>query len=83
MLGPLGSGAAARAFQRENNLADFDFVALLDANFFDNSADRRRNFDHGFVGFQFHDWLAFGDFVAWRNHEAHKIALRDIFSEFG
>src|SRR5579864_8848882 len=33
----LGCG---NAFEREDNLADFDFLALLDANLFDDSTDR-------------------------------------------
>ena len=51
------------AFEREDHLSDFDLLAFFYFNVFDDAADRRRNFDHGFVGFQFHDRLAFGNLV--------------------
>ncbi len=71
------------AFEREDHLANFDLLAFFDFDFFDHAADRRRNFDHGFVGLEFHDRLAFGNFRAGRDHQANQIALRDVFSEFG
>ena len=71
------------AFQREDHLSDFDLLAFFYFDFFDDAADRRRNFDHGFVGFEFHDRLAFGNFRAGRDHQPHQIALGDVLSEFG
>ena len=59
------------------------FSPCFDPNLFDHAADRGGNFDHGFVGFQFHHRLAFRNLGAGRNHEAHEIALRDVLSEFG
>ncbi len=72
-----------RTFEREDNVANFNLVALLYLDFFDHSADRGRNFDHRFIGFKFHHRLAFGDFDARRNHEPDEIALGDVLSEFG
>ena len=42
-----------------------------------------RNFDHGFVGFEFHDGLAFGNGRAGRDQQAHQIAGVDVLAEFG
>ena len=71
-----------RALQREDDLADFHLVAFFYAYFLHHAAHRRRHFDDGFVGFQFHHGLAFGDFGAGRNHQAHQIALIDVFAKF-
>src|SRR5277367_4128148 len=48
MFGPLGRNGSS-TFEREDDLADLDFLALLDTNFFNHSADGRRNFDDRFV----------------------------------
>ncbi len=59
------------------------FSPSLTRTVFHHAVDGRRNFDDRFVGFQLHHWLAFGDFGAGRNHQAHQIALRDVLAEFG
>ena len=43
----------------KDQLPDFDLLALFDFDLFHYSAHRRRNFDHRFVGFQFHHRLTF------------------------
>src|SRR5580704_12003154 len=73
----------SRTFEREDNVANFNLVALLHVDFFDDSADRGGYFDHRFIGFKFHHRLAFGNLEARRNHEPDEIALGDVFSEFG
>ncbi len=70
-------------FEGKDDLANFDLLALLDENVFHHAGDGRRNLDDGFVGFEFHHRLTFGDFGAGRNHEANQIALIDVFAEFG
>src|SRR5580704_6758149 len=72
-----------RTFEREDNVANFNLVALFYVDFFDDSADRGGYFDHRFIGFKFHHRLAFGDLDARRNHEPDEIALGDVLSEFG
>jgi hypothetical protein len=72
-----------RTFKGENHLPDSDLLALFDFDFFDHAAHGRGDFDDRFVGFEFHHRLAFGNFRAGRNHEAHEIALRDVFTELG
>ena len=72
----------ASALQGEDHLADFDLLAFLYLYFVDDSADRGRNLDDGFVGFEFHHGLAFGNFGAGRDHQANEIALRNIFAKF-
>src|SRR5580692_10184036 len=72
-----------RTFEREDNVANFNLVALLYVDFFDDSADRGGYFDDRFIGFKFHHRLAFGDLDARRNHEPDEIALGDVFAEFG
>src|ERR1039458_9292623 len=67
----------------EDDLADFDFVALFDFNFLDGSGHGRRHFDYGLVSFKFHDRLTSADGGSGRNHEAHEVALFDVFSQFG
>src|ERR1700676_400784 len=65
-------------FQREDHLADLYLLTLLYPHFFHNSANRRRNFDHGFVRFKLHHWLAFRNFVASGDHKANQISLMDV-----
>ena len=71
------------AFQREDHLADFYFLAFLDLDLFHCAGHRRRHFHHRLVGFQFHDRLAFGNFGAGRNHQPNQISLIDVLSQFG
>ena len=81
---PTGFGLCwCSAFEREDDLPNFDLLAFFDFDFFDDAADGRRDFDHGFVGLEFHDRLAFGNFGAGRDHQTNEIALGDVFSEFG
>src|ERR1700719_453978 len=65
------SGSRGGALQGENYLANFYLLALFNFYFVDDAADRGGNFDHGFVRFEFHDRLAFGNFCAGRDHKAH------------
>src|SRR5438445_5093395 len=67
----------------EDDLADFDFLAFFYPNVFYRAAYGRGNLDNGFVGFEFHHWLAFGDACARRDHETHEVALFDVLAEFG
>ena len=71
------------ALQQENQLADGDFLSLLDENVLHGPTDRGGNFDDGLVRFQFHDRLAFTDARSGCDHEADEIALRDVFAKFG
>jgi hypothetical protein len=57
------------AFKGEDHLAYFNFLAFLDANFLHHAVDGRGNFHNRFIGFQLHHRLAFGNFVACRNHQ--------------
>src|SRR5947199_10280532 len=50
-------------FERKDDLSDFDLLALLYSNFLHYSAHARWNLHHSLVGFEFHDWLAFGNLV--------------------
>ena len=68
------------AFEREDDLANFDLLAFLDFDLFDDAADRRGNLDDGLVGLQFHHRLAFGNLRAGSDHQADEIALVEIFS---
>ena len=60
-----GKGARAGRLRAISNgkdhLADFYLFALLHQNIFYRAAHRRWNFDHSFVGLEFHYRLTFGD----------------------
>ncbi len=71
------------AFQGEDHLADFYFLAFLDPNLFHRAGHRGWHLDDRFVGFQFHDGLAFGNFGARRNHQPYQIALIDVLAQLG
>src|ERR1019366_5615349 len=71
------------ALQREDDLANFDLLTLFDLDLAHYAADRGRNFDHGFVGFEFHHRLAFGNALSWRDHQPHQIAGVDVLAQFG
>ena len=84
LRGRLGRGfRSGSIFDGEDYLADFDLVAFFDANFLHGSGHGRRYFEDGFVGFEFHDRLAGADRRARGDHEAHEVALFDIFSQLG
>ncbi len=76
-------GFGLSAVDGEDDLADFDLVALFDFDFLHGSAHRRRHLDDGLVGFKFHDRLTSADGGSGRNHEAHEVALFDVFSQLG
>ena len=81
---PTGFGLCwCSAFEREDDLSNFDLLAFFDFDVFHDAADGRRDFDYGFVGLEFHDRLAFGNFGAGRDHQTNEIALGNVFSEFG
>ena len=67
----------------EDHLSDLDLVAFFDADILYCAADRGRDFDNRFVGFQLHYRLPFAHGGARGDHEAHEIALFNVFSEFG
>ena len=69
-------------FKREYELPNFDFFSLRYQNVFHNSAQRRWDLHHGFVGLKFHDRLAFGHLCSRGNHQSHQIALVHVFAEF-
>ena len=80
--------AAARSrgsgfFNREDQLADFDFLAGLHVNLLHDSCDWRWNFDRSFVGFDFEQCLFFVDFVASFDENLQQIATSDIFAQLG
>ncbi len=68
---------------RKHDLADPDLVAFLNQDFFDGSTHRRRHFHDGLVGFEFHHRLALAHRRAGRNHQAHQVALFNVFAECG
>ncbi len=76
-------GRSLPTLEREDHLPNLDLLALFYLHFFHYAADRRRNFDHGLIGLQLHDRLAFGNFGAGRDHQSHQVALRNIFAKFG
>ena len=47
------------ALQRKNDFTDFDLLSPADLDLAHYTADGRRNFDYCFVGFEFHNGLAF------------------------
>src|SRR3989442_336075 len=69
-------------FEGEYHLPDLDGVTLLHQDIFNSSSERRRYFDHGFVGFKLDYWLAFGDLGSRGNHQAHQVALMNVFAKF-
>ena len=70
------------ALQRKDDLANFDLLTLFDLDLAHHAADRGRNFDNGFVGFEFHDRLTFRNARARRDHQPQQIAGVDVFSQF-
>src|SRR5438128_4744585 len=72
----------AATFERKDDLSDFDLLALLYSNFLHYSAHARWNLHHSLVGFEFHDWLAFGNLSAGRDHQADEIGGFDVLAEF-
>ena len=78
-----GSLRASSVLDCENDLADFDLVAFFDADLLHGSADRRRHFHDGLVGFELHDRLSSADRGSGRDHQAHQVALFDVFSQLG
>ena len=71
-----------RAFvDRQDDGADLDLVALLDANFLDRAGDRRRHLDGRLVGLEFQDRLIAGDGVAHLDHHVHHVAAGDVFAK--
>src|ERR1700676_927362 len=74
---------AVRTVHSKDDLANLDLVALFDPNLLHRSAHRRWHFDHRLVSFQFHDRLAGADTGPWRDHQAHEVALLDVFSQLG
>jgi len=71
------------ALQGEDHLAHLNLRSFFDLDFPDRARNRRRNFDDGFVGFQFHHRLSFGNFRARRNQQPHQVTLVDVFSQLG
>src|SRR5207244_1119877 len=69
-------------FERKDDLSDFDLLALLYSNFLHYSAHARWNLHHSLVGFEFHDWLAFGNLSAGRNHQADEVGGFDVLAKF-
>src|SRR5207245_10319776 len=69
-------------FERKDDLSDFDLLALLYSNFLHYSAHARWNLHHSLVGFEFHDWLAFGNLSAGRDHQADEIGGFDVLAKF-
>jgi hypothetical protein len=54
---------------------------LYDVNLFYRARDRGRDLDYGFVGFEFHHGLAFGDAGAGGDHQPDEFPLVDVFTE--
>ena len=78
---PSGCGFRLRPIHREDHLSNFDLLALFHADLLHRPAHRRRHLDHRLVGFQLHDRLARVHFGSRLYHQAHEIALRNIFSQ--
>ena len=85
-LDALGLGAlyfrARAVLHGKNHLADFYFLAFLDADFLDRTGYGRWNFDDCLVGLQLHHRLPFGDARTQRDHQPDQVALVDVFAEF-
>src|SRR5437867_13170735 len=69
-------------FKGEDDLSDLDLLTLLYPNFLHYSAHARWNLHHSLVGFEFHDWLAFGNLSARRDHQADEVGGFDVLAKF-
>ncbi len=80
-LGEFNFGPSA-IFDREDHLTNLHLLSFFDPDIHHRSGHRRRHLDHSLVGFQFHHGLAFGHAGARRNHQADKVALVNVLTEF-
>jgi hypothetical protein len=64
-------------------LPDSGFVTGLYMNSLDCATDRRGHFDDGLVGFQFEDWLLFGDALPYTDQDLHHITCLHSLTQLG
>ena len=74
---------AGRCVHGQHYCTDFDLVALLDLDLFDDTRHRRGHFDRGFVRLEFQDRLIAGDGVADVDEHAGHVAAGDVLSQLG
>ena len=77
----LCSSRGSRFFNREDQLADLDFLAGLHVHLLHESCDRRRNFDRSFVSFDFEQRLFFVNLIASFDENLQQVAASDVLAQ--
>src|SRR4026208_1715117 len=80
---PPGANGSGSGPTRRGGRADFYLVTSFDLDVLDDTRNRGRHFDSGFVGFELNDGLLARNRVAHLDEHPCDVALLDVFSQLG